>query len=105
MDINAERLWDALRANHVTFEKLDGVTLLKLPEGVHWLTEASSTLVVRQCNREMYEMIRGRIQGKPQRGVVITGNPGPSTLSLSFLLIPRNWEKLVLELLPHEVGE
>lgn len=75
-DFNAQLLWTVLRDKKFTEQKLNDITIYTLPEGIRWLTEKSDVLFARSCNTELYDMILILINGTPECGVVITGNPG-----------------------------
>ena len=82
------RLWQTLLAGKVELKPIDGVTVAVLPDGVKWLTESRSELFIRPCNKNIYEMVRKRLNGTPERGVVITGNPGiGKSWSLCYFLM------------------
>lgn len=57
--------------------KPEEVSTVKLSKGVGWLTEAlEDTLFVRQCDRDLYDLIMADRAKWPTGGAVVTGNSG-----------------------------
>lgn len=76
---NMTKLWKRLKKNpvKVTERKYQGaiVEVISLPEGLYWITENSRHLFVRQCDKELYDIVMALNNG-PYRGAVVLGNPG-----------------------------
>eukprot|EP01125_Pyxidicula_operculata_P022264 TRINITY_DN89_c0_g3_i1.p1 TRINITY_DN89_c0_g3~~TRINITY_DN89_c0_g3_i1.p1 ORF type:complete len:168 (-),score=17.62 TRINITY_DN89_c0_g3_i1:291-794(-) len=74
-----QTLWNTLLCGkfEIIESKDTSVSVIKLPTGVHWLTEKSPFLFVRQCDRDLYDIVRKLADDKSSgKGVIITGNPG-----------------------------
>lgn len=71
-----ENLWKSLLEGKYETIENDLVSVVKLPDKVQWLTEKSPFLFVRKCDRDLYDIVRKLSDGKPEKGIVITGNPG-----------------------------
>ncbi len=69
-----------------------------LPDGVKWLTESRSELFIRPCTEKIYAKILSRLNDTPERGVVITGNPGigKSWSLCYFLMVLANEKRTVV---------
>eukprot|EP01124_Arcella_intermedia_P014092 TRINITY_DN20481_c0_g1_i1.p1 TRINITY_DN20481_c0_g1~~TRINITY_DN20481_c0_g1_i1.p1 ORF type:complete len:343 (-),score=49.68 TRINITY_DN20481_c0_g1_i1:50-1051(-) len=59
-----------------TYQEHKGlVSVLSLPKGLRWLTGSSPHLFVRNCDKDLFDIIHKRYQeGSP--GAILTGNPG-----------------------------
>ena len=75
-----ELLWKTLLEGKYETNDNDLVSVIRLPDGTNWLTEKSPLLFVRKCDKDLYEIARKLADGKPDKGMVITGNPGTGML-------------------------
>jgi hypothetical protein len=80
-------------------EEVNGT--LQLPDGVYWMghEEQGSTLFVRECYKELWNMIQELVQSKVRR-IVIIGIPGiGKTCFLKYLLyfLKKQGATVVLE--------
>ena len=79
------KLWNCLRHNAddlkaqvETIESESGKTrvdVITLPEGIYWPTEQSSHLFVRQCTKDLYDIVMS-CNTRPKKGALVLGNSG-----------------------------
>lgn len=75
-------MWDCLLKKDYTVSTSGLVDVVTLPKKVQWLTEDSSTLFVRQCDKDLFAILEELSKsldhepGSGGRGMIVTGNPG-----------------------------
>ena len=76
---NMKKLWTWLKENQVQVEtkQCEDVTVdvISLPEGLYWPTKDSPHLFVRQCDKDLYDLVMG-CNTRLQTGALVLGNPG-----------------------------
>ena len=73
-----QALWRVLRARQaVEIRHGNGITSVVLPVGITWLTENHSTMLVRNCWRDLHDRIQAAVGDRvPMNGYLVTGDPG-----------------------------
>lgn len=89
---NMYKLWNALLSGQ--YKEEEGVVRLS-DDNINWLTEPSPLLFVRKCHVDLFDIIMGLYKPQlPERGIVITGNPGiGKSWFLSYCLLRLANEK------------
>jgi hypothetical protein len=72
-----QALWRALRMKREVVVARNGITSVVLPDGVYWLTEANSTMLVRACWETLHQRVQAAMSdGVASNGFLVTGDPG-----------------------------